>query len=227
MKAHVLQHVPFENIGSMASWLSSHGANVGYTRFFESSSLPDAGILDLVIVMGGPMSVKDEVEFPWLKSEKQFIREVVQKGVPLVGICLGAQLIASSLGAKVFRNREKEIGWFEIEAIPRTANSFQFPEKALVFHWHGETFDLPDGASLLARSRACENQAFQIGENVIGLQFHLETTPDSLDLLINNCRDELVAADFIQNEAAIRGVAQSAFTHINHLMGDLLSYITR
>ncbi|MFH0730581.1 MAG: type 1 glutamine amidotransferase [Pseudomonadota bacterium] len=227
MQVHVLQHVPFEGIGSMESWLISHGADIEYTRFFEATALPDAGHQDLVIVMGGPMSVNEEAEFPWLKAEKQFIRDVVQRGVPLLGICLGAQLIANSLGAKVYRNRNKEIGWFEIEAVPRTEKTFQFPEKAIVFHWHGETFDLPQGAHLLARSAACENQAFQIGTRVIGLQFHLETTPDSLNLLIDNCRDELVTADFIQDEAVIRGVAPSAFTHINHLMGDLLSYILR
>jgi GMP synthase-like glutamine amidotransferase len=227
MQVHVLQHVPFEGIGSMASWLLSHGADVGYTKFFESPSLPEIDGLDLVIIMGGPMSVNDEAEFPWLKSEKQFIRKVIQRRVPLVGICLGAQLIASSLGAKVFRNREKEIGWFEIEGIPRTADTFQFPEKSLVFHWHGETFDLPEGARLLARSAVCGNQAFQIGANVVGLQFHLETIPESLNLLVNNCRDELVPADFIQSEAAIRGAAPSAFTHINQLMGELLSFITK
>ena len=226
IRAHVLQHVPFEGIGSMASWLLSRGAQIGYTRFFEDSLLPSADGLDLVIVMGGPMSVNDEGEFPWLKPEKQFIREAIQKGIPMVGICLGAQLIANALGAKVYRNRKKEIGWFEIEAVTQADNRFQFPKQFLAFHWHGETFDLPTGSFLLARSTVCENQAFQIGDKVIGLQFHLETTPESMDLLINHCRDELVADDFIQNEALIRGIDSSNFTHINRLMSEVLTQVT-
>jgi GMP synthase-like glutamine amidotransferase len=227
MKAHVLQHVPFEDIGSMTAWLAAQNAEISYTRFFDSPALPDISSLDLVIAMGGPMSVNDEDEFPWLKDEKRFIREVVQRGVPLIGICLGAQLIANSLGAKVYRNREKEIGWLEIEGLPQANNAFQFPQKALVFHWHGETFDLPPGARQLARSTACENQAFQIGNQVIGLQFHLETTPPSMDLLINHCQDELITADFIQSEATLRGIASSTFIDINQLMGEILSYIVK
>lgn len=227
MRTHVLQHVPFEDIGSMASWLETRGADIGYTRFFEAPSLPAVEGLDLVIVMGGPMSVNDEADFPWLVAEKRFIRDVVQQAVPLLGICLGAQLIAAALGAGVYRNRKKEIGWFAIEGIPQAGNEFQFPDKALVFHWHGETFDLPDGAVRLAKSAACDNQAFQIGPRVIGLQFHLETTPGSLDALITHCRHELVPADFIQTEAALRGMPPSAFTQINHLMGEVLSYLVK
>jgi GMP synthase-like glutamine amidotransferase len=227
MKAHVLQHLPFEGIGSMASWLSDKEADVGFTRFYESTFLPAVKGLDLVIAMGGPMSVNDEAAFPWLGKEMSFIHDAVRYGVPVVGVCLGAQLIASSLGARVYANREKEIGWFEIEATQGGEADFRFPKKATVFHWHGETFDLPDGATLLASSAACANQAFQVGERVIGLQFHLETTAESLDCIINNCRSELREGAFIQTEAAMRAVPDIIYSNINRLMKDILSYVTR
>src|SRR5436190_9205581 len=115
LKVHILQHVPFEGVGSMEPWLRSRGASVGFTRFFESWSLPEMDDVDFVIAMGGPMSVNDEATLPWLVAEKQFIREAVQQGVPLLGVCLGAQLIASALGSRVYPNAHREIGWFDIE----------------------------------------------------------------------------------------------------------------
>ena len=142
MHAHVLQHVPYEDIGSIQPWLAARSATVGYTRFFEGAGLPALDGIDLVIAMGGPMSVNDEAELPWLVAEKAFVREAVTRGLPVLGICLGAQLIASALGARVYRNAEKEIGWFPVEAVAGAADGFRFPDSSLVFHWHGETFDL-------------------------------------------------------------------------------------
>ena len=227
MKVHILQHVPFEGIGSIGSWLSARGGNISHTRFFESSTLPKLQGLDLIIAMGGPMSVNDEASLSWLKTEKLFIREAVALGLPVVGICLGAQLIASALGARVYSNENKEIGWFEIEATPGTHEVFCFPNRTTVFHWHGETFDLPAGAVRLAKSAGCANQAFQIGNNVIGLQFHLETTAVSADSIITNCRQELVAGPYVQSESRIRAVRPETYTTINRLMSDVLSYVTR
>ena len=227
MKAHILQHVPFEDIGSMASWLDERGAAKSYTRFFEGASLPQLKGLDLIIAMGGPMSVNDETTLPWLRPEKRFIRDAVEKGVPVLGVCLGAQLIASALGARVYPNRQKEIGWYPIEAAPGAANTFRFPEKCTVFHWHGETFDLPTGAVRLAKSAACENQAFQIGQHVIGLQFHLETTPKSARAILENCSDELVPMPYVQTASEMRAVSDSAYAEINGLMARVLFYITR
>jgi len=181
--------------------------------------------LDLVIAMGGPMSVHDELDFPRLKMEKQFIREAIHRGVPVLGVCLGAQLIASTLGARVYPGPQKEIGWFEIEATPHHG-VFQFPKTATVFHCYGETFDLPTGATRLARSAACENQAFQLGRNVIGLQFHLETAPESADAIIANCRNELVESAYVQSEAVIRAASPAAYARINQLMAEVLSYLT-
>ncbi len=226
MKVQVLQHVPFEDIGSMRGWFATRGAELQYTRFFGEPDLPSPDEPDLIVAMGGPMSVNDEEEFPWLRREKQFVREAIGRGVPVLGICLGAQLIASALGAGVYPNTQKEIGWFPIEGTAVPDDRFRFPERSEVFHWHGETFDLPPGAVRLARSAVCENQAFQIGERVIGLQFHLETTPESADSIITNCRDELVAgAPYIQSEAELRNTPVAAYNAVNRLMEQVLAYL--
>jgi GMP synthase-like glutamine amidotransferase len=211
----------------MGPWLQARGAEVRYTRFFEEPALPQPSGLDLVIAMGGPMSVNDESSLPWLRREKQFVRDVVGRGIPVLGVCLGAQLIASALGARVYRNPHKEIGWFPIEATPGATDTFRFPDKCAVFHWHGETFDLPAGAVRLARSVACENQAFQIGRHVIGLQFHLETTPESARALLDNCGDDLVPGPYVQAAAELRSVEMAAYAEINGLMEEVLSYLTR
>lgn len=226
MRAHYLQHVPFEGLGSIASWLGSAGYVITNTRLFETTELPDLRDIDLLVVMGGPMSVNDEKEFSWLGQEKQFIRNAIDTGKPVLGVCLGAQLIASALGARVYQNHCREIGWYPVQGIPPAGESiFRFPPSATVFHWHGETFDLPPGAVRLARSEGCENQAIQIGQSVIGLQFHLETTPESARDIISNCRDELNPSQYIQTEAEILSVDPDNYRSINHLMGDILSFL--
>ncbi|MEW8155582.1 MAG: amidotransferase, partial [Candidatus Thiodiazotropha endolucinida] len=139
-----------------------------------------------------------------------------------------AQLIACSLGAEVFSNSVKEIGWIPIRAADSNNPSvFLFPEETDVFHWHGETFNLPMGATRIAESAACKNQAYQIGKHVIGLQFHLETTPASAQAIVENCRDELVEGEYIQTAKEILSVPQAQYGSINSLMEDVLEYITR
>jgi len=177
----------------------------------------------MLVVMGGPMSANDEVDFPWLIFEKQFIRDVIDAGKPVLGICLGTQLIASAM---VYRNPVKEIGWFPIQAVPSADDShFSVPPLMEVLHWHGETFDLPDGAVQLAKSQGCQNQAFQIGRSVIGLQFHLETTPASACDLVSHCRAELVPAKYIQTEEKIMLAKPECYRAINLMMGKVLSYL--
>jgi len=228
MRAHILQHVPFEDIGSMAPWLAARHATLRYTRFFEpDAALPDVGEADLVIAMGGPMSVNDDARHPWLAAEKRFVRETVERGVPFVGVCLGAQLLASAFGARVYPNREREIGWFPVEGRPVPAGRFAFPAREAVFHWHGETFDLPNNAVRLASSAACLNQAFQIGERALGLQFHLETTPESASGLVDHCRDELTGGLFVQSEDALRAVGPETYARVNRLMAAVLDYVAR
>jgi GMP synthase-like glutamine amidotransferase len=226
MRAHYFQHVPFEGLGSIGPWLRAAGYEVTKTQFFESAALPDINQIDLLVVMGGPMSINDEHVFPWLVLEKRFIHDCINNGKPVLGICLGAQLVASAMGAVVYRNTAKEIGWFPIQGISTIGSSnFSLPLSVEVFHWHGETFDLPAGATLLARSEGCENQAFQLGRSVIGLQFHLEITPESIREMVSNCRDELVPSQYVQAPEEILSARPEKYESINLIMSDVLSYL--
>jgi len=227
MRAHWLQHVPFEGLGSIEAWLRQKQYEITSTRFFESENLPHPSNVDLLIVMGGPMSANEEEEFPWLISEKEFLRWCIQSGKSVLGICLGAQLIANAMGARVYRNRYKEIGWFPVQGVPSHNSSFfSFPPRFEAFHWHGETFDLPPGAVRLARSEGCENQAFQLGRSVIGLQFHLETTPATAMELLTHCRAELLRSKYAQSEEVILGASDGRYEAINELMFQVLSFLT-
>ncbi|MBW2270194.1 MAG: type 1 glutamine amidotransferase [Deltaproteobacteria bacterium] len=225
MRVHYLQHVPFEGLGSIHSWLESRSAEVTVTRLFEEVEFPNVSDIDWLIVMGGPMSANDETTHPWLIPEKRFIAEAISSSRGVLGICLGAQLIANSLGAKVVANPEREIGWLPIERAEdalQSAFASLFQEPLEVFHWQGETFELPPGAIHLARSTACENQAFSIGNHVLGLQFHLETTAESARRLIENCPGDLAPGRWVQSGGEMLEDTDR-FVRINHIMGAVLS----
>ncbi len=226
MRIHYLQHVPFEGLGSIAPFLKKVGCQLTATRFFESVTFPLVDEIDGLIVLGGPMGVYDQSKFFWLSDEKSFIRSVIDSGKPVLGICLGAQLIASALGAKVSSNAYKEIGWFSVTGVSdNPKNYFSFPREFTAFHWHGDTFDLPEGAIRLAENKACKNQAFQMGRSVIGLQFHLETTPSSVRDLVENAFHELLPAKFVQSEEQILFVGKEMFHTVNRLMEQVLQYL--
>ena len=227
MHAVILQHHPIEGPGSLSSWLARHTTSTQIVRLYNGEECPAPDVVDLLIVLGGPMSVNDEEELPWLIAEKAFIRQVIARNRPVLGICLGSQLIASALGAEVRANPEKEIGWLPIEGIAAsTPLPFTIPSTT-VFHWHGDTFDLPAGAILLARSEACAHQAFLYKEKVLALQFHLETTPELVRLFIETGQDELVAAPYIQSPEAILGAPVHLYRSGNELLEDLLNRLIR
>jgi GMP synthase (glutamine-hydrolysing) len=140
------------------------------------------------------MSVHDESAYHWLADEKKLIERAIRTGKRVFGVCLGAQLLADVLGARVYKNRYKEIGWFPVHLTCQATSSSllaDFPESFPAFHWHGETFEVPAGALHLAWSEACDNQAFEFAGTVLGLQFHLEVTPGSVRALIKNCRADI------------------------------------
>lgn len=200
MRIHILQHVAFEGAGYIADWALSRGHSLVATRLDEGAALPALADFDWLVVMGGPMSVHDESRYPWMSAEKRLIREAIGAGRIMLGICLGAQFVAEALGAEVTVGRHKEIGWWPVTWSPDASRLFgaALPPRSDVFHWHGETFDLPAGAIRLASSQPCANQAFQFGDRIVGLQFHLEVTRPGVEALVSACRDEVVPGPYVQ-----------------------------
>ena len=202
MKLHYVQHVPFEGPANIESWAREQNWEISCTHLYRGEKPPPADQLDWLVVMGGPMNIYEEDIYPWLAAEKEFIRQAIAADKIVLGICLGAQLVADVLGGKVTRNQYKEIGWFPVSILPQESSSVAFrglPAEFMALHWHGDTFSLPPGSSMLAQSEACPAQAFSFNSGrVLALQFHLESSIESVSSLIQNCSDELVGGKYIQ-----------------------------
>ena len=229
MRFHLLQHVSFEGPAAIEGWLKNNHHSLSKTKFFQGDDLPAQEDFDVLIVMGGPMGVEDIEQYPWLVEERQFIQESIQNDKPILGICLGAQLIARACDARVIKNKYREIGWFDLsvnnEKMPAILKDV-FPENMDVFHWHGDTFEIPEGAIHFASSEACSNQGFILNNRVIGLQFHIETTADSAALLVQNCGDELDGSTYVQSEGEIYADS-TRFKKINGILFSLLENLVK
>jgi GMP synthase-like glutamine amidotransferase len=203
---HALYHVPKETLGLIKTCLDERGFFLTEHRVYEMCQVPAfSPAMDALIIMGGPMNVDETHRYPFLAAEVDLITEVVSSGRPVLGICLGAQLLAKALGARVYPNSVREVGWHPIELLPEAREDRLFsrsPRKVDVLHWHGDTFDLPMGAVHLARSERCVNQAFRWGAVAWGLQFHLEVTPAMVD--------EWIAGE--EDVAYIRGAGEDPKT---------------
>jgi GMP synthase-like glutamine amidotransferase len=205
MHIHWIQHVPFEGLGNIEEWITKNNHQLTCTKQFAGDPLPELNNFDLLIVMGGPMGVYDTDQYAWLNDELLLIKQTIDANKPALGICLGSQFIAAALGAKVYPGPVKEIGWFPVEI--KNKNILSFNETTpVVFHWHGDTFDLPEQAELVASTKEVHHQAFKYNK-AIGLQFHLEQTEATIKQMLTNCGDELLAggkkvqtSDFIQGE---------------------------
>ena len=229
LKIHYLQHVPFEGIACIEDWIALRNHSVSATRLYEDASFPAYDSFDWLIVMGGPMGVYDEEKYPWLQAEKEFIRGAISNDKTVIGICLGAQLLAVVLGARVYTNKYKEIGWFDIGNPPGFMNEkweYNINGGIKAFHWHGDTFDLPQNSIHLFSSAACENQGFLYKSNVLGLQFHFEATPQSVMEMVSNGEEELTEGKYIQRRDDI--LRQKAFySETNQMMFNILDHLSK
>lgn len=205
MRVHWVRHVPYEGLGNLEPWLVEQGHRLSESRPYDGGPFPDPAAFDALLVVGGPMGVCDIPQIGWLGQERDFIRRTVDAGRPVLGICLGGQLLASALGAEVRRHLHPEIGWHELQATDAGATSALRPflrPGALVMQWHFDTFDLPAGAELLCGSVACANQAFRVGSKVMALQFHPEMTYEEVGEILR--RDgSMPGGDHVQSAVEI------------------------
>lgn len=226
MRIHYLQHVHFEGPANIVKWAKKKGHKLTGTHLYNYESLPEMNQFDWLIIMGGPMNIYEEEKYPWLKIEKEFIKKAVESNKVVIGICLGAQLITDVLGGKVTKNLEGEIGWLPVNF---NENAFKFPffknfqKTNTVFQWHNDTFSIlaPDSV-LIAGSEACSNQAFIYKDKVVGFQFHMESSEESIYSLIVNCADEMTEGKYMQSEKEIR-LGMETLKTANYLMEEFLN----
>lgn len=227
MRIHCIIHEPFEGIGCIKKWIQLKGHSLSFTLTFNKEAFPKTENFDWLIIMGGGMSVYEDKKYPGLRTEKRFLKKVIKEKKTILGICLGSQFLADALGAKVYPAIEKEIGWF-----PLTLNKDNWPEQLqslpqtiTVFHWHGDTFDLPDNTVHLASSELTLNQAFLYNDNALALQYHYEVDEEAVKLMIEHADEELSAKGlYIQKkEQIVEGLKY--VEENNKIMFQILDYL--
>src|SRR6516165_8680993 len=232
MRMAVLQHVEFEGPAAVADWAVARGFPLRLFHLHRDPTLPSLADFDMLTVMGGPMSANHEARLGWLGPEIALVHEAIASDKTVLGICLSAQIIAKALGARVYPGSAKEIGWFPVERT-RSHPFFEgLPDSFAAFHWHGETFDLPRQATLLASSEITEAQAFAVGQRVLGLQFHMglqfhiEATEQSVRALVRAAGHEIGCGAFEQQPGTIlTNLSQCA--SLRPLLETVLDHLTK
>jgi GMP synthase-like glutamine amidotransferase len=225
MRMAVLQHVEFEGPAAVADWAAARGFPLRVFHLYRDTTLPSLSDFDMLTVMGGPMSANDEARLGWLGPEIALVREAIAADKIVLGICLGAQIIAKALGARVYPGGTKEIGWFPVQRTGSHSLFDGLPDSFTTFHWHGETFDLPHEATSLAKSKITETQAFAVGQRVLGLQFHMEATAQSVRALLEGAGHEIGSGVFEQRpDTIVAGLNQC--TNLRPLLDTVLGRLT-
>lgn len=226
MRITCFKHVPFEGPAAIATWAESRGHTLECIELYNSQSIPPNDHYDMLLVMGGPMNIYEETVHPWLVTEKAAIRDAIDTGKIVVGICLGGQLIADALGAAVQKGNEAEIGWLPIERSPDCPQGFALPDALRVYHWHQDSFEIPEGADRIASSAACINQGFLYRGHILALQCHLESTRESMNALIEACGDKIGAGPYVQGIASMQDEPEATFQNMQTVLFQLLDQIT-
>lgn len=227
MRVHILQHIAFEGPAMITNWCGDRDLTLSKSLMFAQDALPDLDAFDFLIILGGPMGVNDQADYPWLVEELAFIQRCIEANKIILGICLGAQLIAHCLGAAVKRNTYNEIGWFAVDRHPALLGhplADILPASFDAFHWHGDTFAIPNRAIPVASSEACVNQGFVYRDRVVALQFHLETNLAAAQMLIRQCHSSLSPGPFIQSEEKMLSRPER-FEHAQRRMYKVLDFL--
>ena len=225
MKIHCLLHTENPGHTFFPEWAALHGHSWASSVVPLVPELPSPQEVDCLIVLGGPMSAWEDQRFPWLTTEKRFIEAFIDTGKPLLGVCLGAQILADVLGARTYPGPHKEIGWHSAEAAPEGRQTWVgglLPARFETFFWHGDTFELPGCAVRIAGSAAFRNQGF-VCNQVLALQFHLEVKPGWVQMLVQRDAQELRAAPYVQTAEAVLGKPEALYRANNLLMTRLLN----
>ncbi len=228
MKIHCIRHEPFEGLACIENWIKSHNHKLTFTLTHLHQTFSSEIDFDLLIIMGGTASIYNKTNRSWLDPEKRFVQRVMKENKKILGICLGAQILAYALGADVYKGKQKEIGWYNVNFHRDQNPDFSFlPERIETFHWHGDTFEIPDGAKCIASSEITPNQGFVMDNNIIALQFHLEMTVDSLQKLTRAVKSDLKEeGKFIQSSEQILS-RQDLIGPNNVLIYDLLDFLAK
>ena len=227
LNLHYFEHVPYEGLDRIADWVAARGHAVSVTRFHAGETIPSLEDKDGLIIMGGPMGVYEADQHPWMRDEMAAIRAAIDNGKKVLGVCLGSQLIAGALGARVYPHTQKEIGWWPVDFSPYPVRGTPlevFGARKTMYHWHGDTFDLPAGATLLASSEACRHQAYAIGRHVMALQFHPEISAATISRWVKESGSIKRPQGFVMSETDMHRLSPE---HLAELSGPLTAFLDR